>query len=49
MAGDATATHGDEATREMVWRPPVCSNERIMDSGHLVSALPRVFAEADCA
>jgi hypothetical protein len=39
MAGDATATDGEETTREMVWRPPFCANERFMDAGHLVSDL----------
>lgn len=37
MAGDARATLGEEVTREMVWRPPIVANERIMDAGHLVS------------
>jgi hypothetical protein len=39
MAGDATATLGEELTSEMVWRPPVVANERVMDAGHLVSLL----------
>lgn len=37
MAGDAGATLGEDLTREMVWRPPLAVNERIMDAGHLVS------------
>jgi hypothetical protein len=41
MAGDATATLGEELTSEMVWRPPVVANERVMDAGHLVSCTPR--------
>lgn len=36
MAGDATATDGEATTREMVWRPTVSANERLMDAGHLV-------------
>lgn len=36
MAGDATATMGEEISREMVWRPPIAANERVMDAGHLV-------------
>jgi hypothetical protein len=37
MAGDARATLGEEISREMVWRPPMVANERMMDAGHLVS------------
>lgn len=36
MAGDASSTLGEEMTRELVWRPPMASNERLMDAGHLV-------------
>jgi hypothetical protein len=37
MAGDAQSTMGEKLTQEMVWRPPMAANERIMDAGHLVS------------
>ncbi len=37
MAGVATATMGQDLTREMVWRPRLSKNERMMDAGHLVS------------
>ena len=37
MAGDARATMGEEITAQMVWRPPICANERLMEAGHLVS------------
>jgi len=37
MAGDARATLGEEISREMVWRPRMVANERMMDAGHLVS------------
>jgi hypothetical protein len=37
MAGDASSTMGEEITRELVSRPPLAVNERLMDAGHLVS------------
>lgn len=39
MAGEATSTMGENITQELVWRPPVAVNERIMDAGHLVRLL----------
>jgi hypothetical protein len=37
MCGNANWTYGEGATREMVWRPKLSSNERMMDAGHMVS------------
>jgi hypothetical protein len=37
MAGDSTATLGDDVTAETVARAKMGRNERIMSSGHLVS------------
>jgi hypothetical protein len=49
MAGDAGATLGEDLTREMVWRPPLATNERIMDAGHLVSIVVRRTLMSDRA
>jgi len=50
MAGDNTATLGDAVTAEMVWKPESSRNERIMNSGHLVSLMVYCWLSrfADC-
>jgi hypothetical protein len=47
MAGVPTATQGEEATREMVWRAPICANEIFSDAGHLVSNSKAKRSETD--
>lgn len=36
MAGDPERTLGEVVTQELVWRPPLARNERLMNTGHLV-------------
>lgn len=48
MAGDASSTLGEEITRELVSRPPIAANERLMDAGHLVSPITTFIVRASC-
>lgn len=36
MAGDPERTLGESITQELVWRPPLARNERLIGTGHLV-------------
>lgn len=36
MAGDPERTLGEKITQELVWRPPLARNERLMNTQHLV-------------
>lgn len=36
MAGDPERTMGEPITQELVWRPPLARNERLMNTQHLV-------------
>lgn len=36
MAGDPERTLGEDITQELVWRPPLARNERLMNTQHLV-------------
>lgn len=36
MAGDPERTLGEAVTQELVWRPPLARNERLVGTGHLV-------------